>query len=417
MTNIAAPTRPNSIAALRVREEAALADGQIDAVEAKELAAIARRTNTPEDQAALRDVFAHDTLARGVRPPVAATQAPIQGMALGGGVKIARTLGDVKGYATPFEALATARLSGAVPTAVVEKGGRFFAAQTTALVTKPAAGVTPMRPFDARAYANIDVDYARLSADDRTKKKAAMVFGVPESMVNVIHSSKDARAGVINVDSSIPGNKGGYSMKEGGAAGRADGKTPPVLAVSPRLLDDPKRANTVLFHEATHVGDHLLANQIARTLPKGFDPDVPKHRAAALETIQRWPGLTTTQRRAVQENLGVSTSGASRTAGGGYVVDHHVLEARAHGKAAIAALDGDPKGVGEEMIGFAAEMRTLAGKNPGGSPVFQEIVFEMKTKLSTLPDDKRATFDAAVQGLKRGHPELVRALVDAGVAR
>src|SRR5690242_15824082 len=107
----------NNIGAMRTQERTALRDGKIDKKEAEDLAATAAKTNTQEDWAALRDMFAHDRIDSSVNVDkvlgkanankAETRQSAVQDAPLGKGVdiygkpvdaKITRTLGNVDGY-------------------------------------------------------------------------------------------------------------------------------------------------------------------------------------------------------------------------------------------------------------------------------------------------------------------------------
>src|SRR5207248_920144 len=144
-------------------------------------------------KAAVREMFARDSFDPGVdRKKMLASlggtapqASPIAGQKVGN-TTVVRTFGPPEGYSNKFQAIATARMQGAEPLAVVkDANGKWHAAQTKdPLTSTDLKSGFPLKPVDMKAYA-IAKQMPEGDDDEKAAKAKALAvasLGVPADL-------------------------------------------------------------------------------------------------------------------------------------------------------------------------------------------------------------------------------------------
>jgi hypothetical protein len=227
-------------------------------------------------------------------------------------ILVAREVGSPRGYDDRLQAAAVARLAKADPAAAAkDKAGKWHAFETKAgIIAEEASANDPRAAKRPGMFSDVDVlpsfgeialaqqDLADLKAkllrldalevewrkegkhpdvvkgihDERTRtqqriikvnqRRAAVIFGVTESEVQLNLHVSDRVAGLINLTTD-PGPGANSSARHGPVAGQSNMDFHPGLVaafdLNASLLDTPERAQGALFHEVSHLKDFELA--------------------------------------------------------------------------------------------------------------------------------------------------------------
>lgn len=214
-------------------------------------------------------------------------------------VIVTREVGSTQGYDDRLQAIAVARLGGAEPAAVVQGyDGKWHALETTASFHRGSfkAADTPTRATYGLPSSKGIADYrqkvnslkARLDelntmkgsggarkAIEREKDRlredlshanqelASFILGVPGSELQFNVYSSDQEPGKINITgqpgTGSPGGSHGPVAGQGGVDFKPGMKS--AFHIDLPELEDPARAQSVLFHEVAHLKDYELAQE------------------------------------------------------------------------------------------------------------------------------------------------------------
>lgn len=418
------------ISPLRQAERTFLADGTISKDEAAQLAKLAKAKGA--DPVEVKQMLEHDAFASGARETLSKVlPKPPQDTSLFAGtrvgtnrygedVRVTRELGSVKGYDDRLQAIAVARMAKAEPAAVLQgTDGKWHAVETTAnFFGGGTAADGPTRAvFGLASRADMDALEQELQATNKAlkglssqspefktlttkraelrEKMAQVVFGVGKEEVNEVATSTSRKADVINVNQELakPSSRvDGLHGPVGARDGDFDPSRETAIEVSASTLDTPSRAQSVLFHEASHRDD----TDLARTWVQKYEKSGHTFVSSQTGPFKEW--LAKQQLSPANRELAYSVVNQ----------DGAQSEARAHVHAFLAALDaGAPEAAAAQLKGYAAG---LASKQdpiaslPTGSEVEKALTAELKAAWKDMSAEQRAQFKAAVAQAKAANP-------------
>lgn len=416
-------------AEIRKWEATAMADGKISVAEAKDLKALVGKP-TKDDQALLKDLFAHDRF-----DPAAKKGAVLKAAGLAKGTKVSPAVGTevapgvfarksfspVNGHTTKLQAYAAARLAGVANAAVVpDQNGRWHAVELTKAMPATGAmnGAVGVTKLDEKAYAALAAT-ARTTTDlatrtDALKQLASAAYGVPMDDVNVMKPGAAPIAGKVNINVDKKDLSGAGRLTAAcSCAAHTNFKqgAEPAIEIRADTLATPKQAAATMFHESTHADDFAAAQKVAKAYAaqkpddaKALDaidftrkdsdlsPAELKAKLSALSKFQVWihdpknkdlKGMTDVERSKLQGYM-TSQTGAS--------------EATAYTKTWMQAFASAPKGT--STYDLAGELLTWAnGQTSGKIPLSQAGSQEWKADLDAFyakltPDDQTRFKDA-----------------------
>lgn len=373
----------NNISQLRSMESSYLKAGKLTAADASKLVAKAK---TAEDKAALREMFTHDAFesdaarakalkAVGVKPKDAAVAvSPMAGKPVGN-TTVVRTFGPAEGYSNKFQALATARLQGADPLAVVkDSNGKWHAAQTKEkLTTRDISTAFPLAQLPQPPAKNTAYQTALALPEGTDEQKAAKAkalavaaLGIPEDLVTAGKGWSRFDPEKINVDTGMTTASGRTHIHDGKCGCGHKGASV-ELSLS-RLKDGTNFISGTLFHEGQHKSDDdVLHGQLEQ------------------------PGkLTSAEKRTVADLKGAQTS----------------KESSAYARAFLATVDQDKEVALNQLLGFLDnEINNAATPNQLNPTLRADLVKEMKAHYETLPPDLQEQFKQVVAVAELRHPK------------
>lgn len=362
---------------------------------------------------------------------------PLGTNAAGVSVKVKRLLGSEDGYPGRWQATAVARLAKAEPAAVVQR--RDSQAWCAVEVTAPLATgkVGAAKGGDTTVGASTEItevygvpslaDLPKVTANVRWLKqrqaelltrrprnptekialeaeakvvreylgqgnlrRAALILGVAETEIQWNATSIGKSSGPINITGSP--DKDSHGGSHGPVAGQKDLDFSLELGTAIEIdepeLDDPGRAQSVLFHETHHLMDIEKAKHWVRTYQteanRTWVASVPGPFMKWLDEQVKRKRLTAGDAQLVVDET-VNLSGTT--------------EARANIHTFLMTLQlGDGARALSELVGYARTIRL--GKYPvplPGSPVLTELVAEAKAAYAKMTRPMQADYRAAVK--------------------
>jgi len=314
-------------------------------------------------------------------------------------VRIEREVGSTGGYDHRLQAIAVARLNGADPAVIVEWNDRKWHAFKTTATFDPA-GMTAEIPALGvhRLPSSAGID-AMQKSQPNSAALASLVFGVPESEIQMNRSSADRTAGKINMNPQIGGPD-----QPGGMHGPVDGVdfaqgVPSAIEIGTPTLADPASAQVTLFHEATHLRDYELAQQWVATYERegGTFLTGPGARNFTIwlyqQTRTKPPRLSEVDAELIADEV---TNVSSAT------------EARANVMSFLVAFEAGKFDLAQTKLVAYAEALKPGGlyENPvAGSAVQAALIAELRRVERQLPRDQRARFRRAFAAAKAKNPE------------
>ena len=365
----------NNIAKLRSMEMAALhSGGTIDAKEAKAMLEVATKSKSPEDLAAVKEMFSRDAFesaavgkkvlaqVKGVASPIAGTQV--------GNTKVIRSYGSPEGYSNKFQAIAMAQQQGVLGASlavVKDANNKWHAVQTREpLSTTDIKKGFPIKLTDIGAV----VAAAQLPENTKAEKAlkatklAVAMFGVPDQLVSAGSGFGHFDNEKINVDVQ-PGGPDGQMHRHTDAC--PCGKTGGAVQLSyGRLKGPPALASATLFHEGQHKADHDVVNNFA-------EPGKPiaTEKTAKLAWV----------------------AGNSR-------------ESSAYGRAFLATVDTDKRAALIQLSGYLHhEVEEARSPNQLNPELRKAMIAEMKAHYQTLPEELQKQFKQVVAVAELHHPK------------
>jgi hypothetical protein len=308
-------------------------------------------------------------------------------------------VGSKNGYDERLQAIAVARLAGAEPAVVVLGYDRkWHAFETTANFYGGGTSA------DIPAHAVYGLPSS--TAIEETQKSqpnspflASLVFGVPESEIQMNISSSGRTPGKINLNAQLnkPGEPGGTHGAAGGG-----GFTLGVdssFDVRTASLATPAVAQATLFHEVTHRRDYLLAQQWA----SNYQQETGRvFVSSALRPFMEWlnaqtrtkpPRLSAADAELIQDEV---TNTSSST------------EARANVLTFLAAFQAGATDVAtKQLVAYAIALKPGGlYQNPlRGSRVQAALTAELRQVDRQLPRDERSKFRSAFAAAKASNPD------------
>jgi hypothetical protein len=315
-------------------------------------------------------------------------------------VRVVREVGSNGGYDHRLQAIAVARLNGAEPAVIVQAyDGKWHAFQTTANFYGggTSADIPALALYGLPSSAGID---AMQQSQPNTPALASLVFGVPESEIQMNRSSAGRTAGKINLNPQLGGR-----FQPGGTHGPVEGVEfkPGVLSaieVGTPSLADPAVAQVSLFHEATHLRDYELAQQWVANYER--ETRVPFFTGAGARYFIGW---LYTQARTKPPRLS--------DADADLIVDEVTnnsasTEARGNVLSFLAAFQAGKSDLAQtKLVAYAIALKPGGlYQNPAdGSAVQAELTAEIRRIDRALPPDQRAKFRAAFAAAKAKNPD------------
>jgi hypothetical protein len=372
-------------------------------------------------------------------------QLPLGANAAGAPVQVKRVLGSEEGYASRWQATAVARLAKAEPAAVVRRrdtqawcavevtaplgtgkvgpsasgGGPKTAASSeiTEVYGMPSLKELPRvtenvrwlkqrqaelltrQPRNPTEKITLEAEttVVRETLNQENLRRAALILGVAEREIQWNRTSIGKSGGSINITGSPDRDSHGGS--HGPVAGQHDLDFSPDLVTAIEIdepqLDDPGRAQSVLFHESHHLADIEKAKEW-----------VGKYQTEAQRTwVASVPGP-------FMKWLDQQVKRKRLTAGDAQLVVDETLnatgttEARANVHTFLMTLQlGDGARARSELVGYARTIRLGKYAVPlPGSPVLTELVAEAKAAYAKMARPMQADYRAAVKAAIAEHP-------------
>jgi hypothetical protein len=383
---------------------------------------------------------AQGALAQRRSAPAAGNAPSFVGMQLGTksdseAVVVKREIGSTRGYDERRQAIAVARMGGAMHAAVVQdENGRWHALETTASFhdatfhanetpTRAVYGLPSAARIEAqqREVAQLTQELAALDPDpaprDRraveTKRSdlvrdlgharsvlASLVLGVGESELQFNAKSSGRSVGMVNIttrpDAGSPGGAHAPVLGQGGDITFRPGLKTAIEIDLPQL-DRPTRAQAVLFHETQHLHDYELAQHWVQRYERERAPFVAG--PAGRKPLEDWLKQQVTQGRlsAADAEL-VADEAADRTS---------TTEARANVRSFLATLQaGASDQAQRELVAYARALppgRQYAAPPPG-SKVTAALVAECRAEYQQMTPEQRKAYDTAVAAALKANP-------------
>lgn len=325
--------------------------------------------------------------------------------AAGESVSVKQVLGSKTGYASRYEAIAAARMSGTDTGFVVQKDGRWYAVEadksgTGNKTTSSENGldaVQALPPYNEDGIASLRKDLKQAIADgdvDRVKSLrltlASALFGVPESEIAMIRSSSDRVAGKINILDLPEGELGDHGPEHDAGEEFTPGKKTAIELDRDLLLGETGNPLGVLFHESSHQADYELAQQWVGAYEKDTGKRfVPSKDGDAAFTTWLDAHASGKKKPAISRADAAVVTDATRRGVNGNT------EARAYLGAFLGALEaGSPEAAKDQLLTWAkGQPRRIP--TPGLS-VENEMFRKMETAYRSMSKDQKAAFDAAM---------------------
>jgi hypothetical protein len=391
------------------------------------------------------------------RPAPAPGRSRFDGVLLGTGpgpnkqaVRVDREVGGTQGYDHRLQAIAVARLANAEPAAVaLAKDGKWHAFVATGeLATTATGGNAPfveVQPLSSptgigpslqrmhhlrgrlavldqlkdqwRRRARDEPEFRRTfqmllrwneerqretnqQLGQATQTSTALTLGVPESEILQIGSLTSRVAGKVNiVGSPGQGSTGGAHAPLGGQTAFEEGRASAIHIDLPEL-DNPVRAQKVLFHEAQHKFDWDFAQQWVENYKKTGRLFVK----AALTPFRNWLDAEAKAGRLTKADVELVMMQVQDQSG--------FTEARANVREFLAALQANaPDAATRSLVAYAYALKPKSEGGGGqyaspapGSQVQAALVKELKTAYEKMPKYMKQQYDAAVTAAKKEYP-------------
>jgi Domain of unknown function (DUF4157) len=179
-------------------------------------------------------------------------------------VKILRELGSTDGYPEKLQAVSVYRLANAEPAGVVKDYyGYWHSFETTANFYGGLSSAHDFSPPNQEIYglpSSKSIEDER-KKDPRSRLYASLALGIDESDTLFNLSSASRKSGKVNFNAEFVttinaplGETGPETWGDNFEAGQSY-----ALELATNLLDDPKKASEVLFHEASHLSDYKFS--------------------------------------------------------------------------------------------------------------------------------------------------------------
>lgn len=380
-------------------------------------------------------------------------------------VRVRREVGGTQGYDGRLQAIAVARLAKAEPAAVVlGKDGKWHALETTAGFQVGRVSANDPKASETVADGNVPfvevhglpsltgIDQSRQKSDElkaklvrldaleqewrsdpefrkavkgsdkpfltavqeerdkvnrelnqATQTRAGFVLGVPESEILLSGSLTGRTAGKVNVIGTPgKGSPGGAHNPLGGETGFQEGLAS-AFSIDLPELDNPARAQAVLFHEV----QHLIDWEFAQEWVKNYTTETKRlfvKGAAGRKPFEDWLNAQVKAGRLTKADVELvlmETGDASA-----------YTEAHANVRTFLAALQaGAPDVATEALVGYAYALKPKkeGGGGQYGSPAYGSqvqaaLVVELKTAYKKMPKTMQKQYDDAVAAAKAKYP-------------
>jgi hypothetical protein len=338
-------------------------------------------------------------------------------------VQITRELGSPEGYGNRLEAIAAARLAKAEPAAVLQdQQGKWHAVETTtncsggmaaadsatrAVEGLPSsAGISDLRNDVINLRRALQEPQNQTSRDEmidelshKQKELASLIFGVPQSDINIDY--KHPVPGKINLVPSgqLPGGATGATTL---GPGDDFAHRPVTIELDINKLTDRAGAEGALFHEATHAQDFDLAKQ---WVGKFEQQTSHKFTSSDSAQFQGWLQGQVSKGDLSEADREIVMSEVNGGRG--------IPEARAHVHAALAALQGgNPTVASRELVNYVVDLKNheysnLAndGNTRNGAAVRDALTHEIQATYRHLPPDMQRALEDAISSARQQNPD------------
>jgi hypothetical protein len=358
-------------------------------------------------------------------------------------VTVKREIGSVHGYDDKLQAMAVARLSHAEPAALVQVDGKWHAVQTTAdakyfdgkqetrthtegkltvqglpshseivkarqefVTTKKELGTVNHVIDNQQAQSSQQAKEERQERDRLEEKLKAAQAQLAKLMfgddVQFIRSPIDKTPGKINIVAKLEA-----AGDEGPVFQQGDHFKDMQTAIEVRLdqLEDPDRAEGVLYHEVSHSQDTEFAQQWVNKYEHESN-HIFVDGAPGKQIFQNWIDAQTKTHppRLSKAEAELIVDMAER--------DGRTTEAKAFVHSALAALQaGNPEVCKKEFTAYANNTftehhRSGIYQNPkDGSEVKQALIHELQSEYKKMPKEMQTQLDEAVAAARAANPE------------
>lgn len=354
---------------------------------------------------------------------------------LGEDVVVKREVSAIQGYDDRLQAIAVARMSRAEPAAVAQDNdGKWHAFETTANFYggKFRAADTPTRalyclpPSTSIAFYRQEVSSLELKLRELSEMKnkrgnvkaieeeetlvsqnltntrqflASLIFGVPESEIQFNRSSFGRKSGKVNINAEFARTHGaprGLHGPETKQGEDFDLGVNSAFEINGNELDNPAGAQSVMFHEVSHLKDYELAQQWVTKYvqeTKRIFVSGPAGRTA----FSNWM-MAQAPRRLSKADAELIVDVAAN--------DNTTTEARSYVHTFLAALQsGSLDEATSQLVTYAGhEANQLHPDKKGGSDVQTVLTKELQVAYRQMSKDMQRQFKAAVAAAKKKNP-------------
>jgi hypothetical protein len=320
--------------------------------------------------------------------------------AAGEEVLVVREVGGTSGYDQRLQAIAVARLYDVEPAVIVqEHDGKWHVYQTTASLSNPGPGGDIAGPIAYGLPSAAGIDAARQSQPN-SQRLASLVFGVPESEVQMNRRTADAAAGKVNVNADLtgPNAPGGVHDRVGG--GGFEKGDPSALGIPLESLADPAAAQEALFHESTHLRDYELAQQWVATYERETTGTFFSGSRSSAFTEWLYKQTRTKPPRLSYVDAELIADVVRHTSGS--------TEANANVLSFLVAFQAGKTDLAtRKLVAYARQLKPGGLYQPPetGSAVQRELTAELHRVDKALPKDQQAKFRAAFAAARAINPE------------
>jgi len=245
---------------------------------------------------------------------------------------------------------------------------------------------------------------ARLALAQAKQTRAAVILGVAESEINFIRSVTSGRtAHQVNVvETHQPGTPGGGHSPLGGGLEFQEGLGS-ALSIDQPELDDPARAQAVLFHEAQHRSDWDFAQAWIQTYRKETGRSWIKGQSGR-KPFEDWLNEQVKLRRLSKADVELVVMQTLDSSA--------YTEARANVRSFLAALQtGDADGARRELVGYAHALKPKKSGGGGqysspapGSQVQAALAAELKAAYLKMTTVMQRQYDGIVAAAMAENP-------------
>lgn len=324
-------------------------------------------------------------------------------------VSVKQVLGSKTGYASRYEAIAAARMSGTDTGFVVQKGGRWFAVEAdksgtgdkTASSDNGLNAVEALPPYNEDGIASLRKDLKQALADGDGARASSLrltlasaLFGVPEREIVFNRNETDRVAGKINLVDLPKEELGRHGPEHDHGEEFTPGEKTAIEVDVDLLLGETGNPLGVLFHESSHQADYELAQKWVRAYEKDtgqrFAPSKDGDASFTVWLNEHSSGKKTPA--ISRADAAVVTDATRRGVNGN-------TEARAYLGAFLGALEaGSPEAAKDQLVTWAKGQPSRI-PSPGLN-VENELFRKMESAYRAMPKDQRAAFDAALKEAK-----------------